>query len=149
MIKPEKFHEPILHVLLRTSLTAVILASIFNYKELFAGDFSSKMKLLGIESAATMCFVFGGHWLEIFFINFLKNYLPKNLFVLYPVRIAYWYISAIPLYFLYHYVSNFLTGKNYEIGNWWMIGITYIFIEMVMYGILFLLMRKSFWNGVY
>ena len=144
----EKLHEPLLRTIMRTPITTTIITICFYYEILFHLT-DDKLKLFGIAWAETFCIVFCGHWPELLFINYIKFHLPKNIFVLYLVRFAYWYICSIPLFLLCNYVGSILSGENFEAGHWWNFGFVYIFMEMIMYSLLYLRFRKSFWNGVY
>ena len=149
MIKPEKFYEPLWRTILRTSVTATILTVIFYFGDIFQEQEANKMRVFGIGWMSIMCLTFGGHWIELFFINYIKFLLPKKLYVMYGARIIFWYASALLLFFASQCVHNSLTGKNESAGNLWIFGFIYILIEMIMHGIIHVQIKKSFWNGVY
>jgi len=95
------------------------------------------------------CIVFGGHWLELLFINQIKFALPKNMLLLYSIRIAYWFLCAIPLFFIAELVDNLFSHKTAHLGHWWTFGFFYIGIELLMHALMQISFKKSFYNGVY
>ena len=148
MKAPEKNTERLLQTIIRTIITTTIIAAILIFAHIIPGYGMSKPTLFGTIWLMIFCIVFGGHWLEVLFINSIKFMLPQNMFFLYFVRIIYWFLCAIPLFILANWSCS-LTGYNLSIGNWWMFGFVYIGIELFMHAIMQLKQKKSFYNGVY
>lgn len=149
MRSPEKYHEPFLQTVKRTIITTTIIAAIITFAGVFPAGGKSKLVLFGISWAMVFCIVFGGHWLELLFINYIKFVLPKNIIVLYLVRMAYWFLSSIPLFIVAGQVANLFSGETVHIGRWWAFGLIYIGIELFMYAMMQIKTKKSFYNGVY
>ncbi len=149
MKNPEKNTEPIIQTLIRTVITTTVIAAIIYWVHLFPSDGKSKLSLFEMIWSIVFCIVFGGHWLEKLFINLIKFYLPQNVLVLYLIRIAYWFLSAVPLFYIAGLVSTLFNYQAGLLGKWWAFGIFYIGIELVMNAIMQVRFRKSFYNGVY
>lgn len=145
----EKNTETFFQTVKRTIVTTAIISIILFLLRVFPSDSRSSFVLLGTIFTAVFCIVFGGHWLEVFFINQIKFVLPKNIFILYFIRIFYWFLSAIPLFALASLVDNLLSNKTRHLGNWWTFGLIYIGIQLVMHAIMHVRLKKSFYNGVY
>jgi hypothetical protein len=146
MENPEKYTEPFIQTVIRTVLTTTIIAVILYLVHLFPSGNSSKLTQFEMIWSVVFCVVFGGHWLELVFINYLKFALPKNILLLYLIRIAYWFLCAIPLFFI---IYNSFPHKTGHLGHWWIFGFFYIGIELLMHGMMQLRSKKSFYNGVY
>ena len=149
MKNPEKNTEPIGQTLIRTVITTTIIAAIIYWLHLFPSGGKSKLSLFEMIWSIVFCIVFGGHWLELLFINRIKFYLPNNILVLYLIRIGYWFLCAVPLFYIAGLVCNLFNYQTGVLGKWWTFGIFYIGIQLVMHGIMQLRYKKSFYDGVY
>jgi hypothetical protein len=149
MKPPEKNTERFLQTITRTIFTTTIIAFILTFAHVFPVVGMSKLFLFAAIWLMIFCIVFGGHWLELMFINYIKLLLPQNRILLYFARIIYWFLSAIPLFMLATWVGSLLINQGLRLGNWWAFGFFYIGIELLMHAIMHLRGKKSFYNAVY
>ena len=149
MENPEKNTEPIIQTLIRTVLTSTIIAVIINWLNIFPSGEKNKLILFEMIWLVAFCIVFGGHWLELVFINHIKFSLPKNILLLYFIRIGYWFLCSIPLFFMADLAASSFTNKTVHLGQWWAFGFFYIGIQLLMHAIMHIRFKKSFYNGVY
>jgi hypothetical protein len=149
METPEKNTEPFLQTVIRTIVTTTIIAGIIFLLHVFPPGEKSKLTLFEMIWTMVFCIVFGGHWLELVFINRIKFALPKNIFLLYCIRIAYWFLCSIPLFFMMNLVENLFSYQAGHLGRWEVFGLLYIGIQLAMHAIMHIRFKKSFYNGVY
>jgi len=149
MENSEKITESFFQTVKRTIITTTVIAAIITLSGIFPTSGKSKLVLFAIVWLIVFCIVFGGHWLELIFINYIKFGLPNNIALLYLVRIAYWFFSSIPLFIIANFVADLFTHGARPLGQWWAFGLIYIGIELIMYLIMYIKMKKSFYNGVY
>jgi len=149
MKNPEQKREQFMQTLIRTLLTTTVIAVILYGLKAFPSRGNNKLTLFEMIWSAIFCVVFGGHWLELLFINHIKFALPKNSAILYLTRIIYWFLSAIPLFFIANFSLHLFSYHIDLFNKWWFFGIIYIGLELVMYAIMQLRLKKSFYNGVY
>ncbi len=149
MKNPEKFPESFIKTVIRAIVTTTIIAIILYWVHVFPTGDKSKLTLFEMIWSIVFCIVFGGHWLELLFINYIKFALPKNILLLYFIRIAYWFLCAIPLFFIADFINTLFSHKTSHLGQWWTFGFFYIGIELLMHGIMQIRAKKSFYNGVY
>ena len=149
MKNSEKIKEGFLQTLFRTALTATIISLILYFIHVIPFNGKSKLLEYGVIWAALFSIVFGGHWLELFFINIIKFRLPGNIFVFHTVRICYWFISSIPLFLIATKIREFLVSNSRQLGNCWSFGFLYIVVQLLMYAIMHIRLGKSFYNGIY
>ena len=149
MKNPEKNTESFIQTIKRTIITTTIIAIILYFVDVFPHSGESRSVVFGITWAALFCIVFGGHWLELLFINYIKFELPQNIFVLYVSRVIYWFLSSIPLFIIANFIIGIFLHKNRNPNSWWAFGLLYIGIELFMQLITHLRFKKSFYNGVY
>ena len=149
MENPEKYTESFIQTVLRTMLTTTIIAVILYWLHVFPAGEISELTLFEMIWSVVFCIVFGGHWLELLYINSIKFALPKNILLLYFARIAYWFLCAIPLFFLANLVTNLFPYNALHLVRWWAFGVFYIGIQMFMHALMQLRFKKSFYNTVY
>jgi hypothetical protein len=149
MENPEKNTESFIQTIIRTIVTTTIIAVILYCSHIFPSGEKSKLTLFEMIWSAVFCIVFGGHWLELIFINHLKFALPKSILVLYFIRISYWFLCSIPLFFLAELIANLFSDNRVYLGHWWTFGFFYIGIQLIMHAIMYIRFKKSFYNGVY
>jgi hypothetical protein len=73
----------------------------------------------------------------------------SNRIIEISLRIIYWYVSGCLLYNFAMLLRGILEHKDLFAKDWWMGGIYFIAIELIANLFLQLIMKKSFWNGVY
>jgi hypothetical protein len=149
MKNPEKFPERFPQTIIRTVMLAAVIAIVITLLHLFPAGQRSKFAQFGMIWLMAFGIVFGGHWLELLFINYLKFALPKNMPVLYMSRIVYWFFCAIPLLFIVNLIGGLFTYTAGLPGQWWALGLGYIGIELFMHALMQVRYQKSFYNGVY
>jgi hypothetical protein len=149
MKDPEKNNEPLIKTVIRTILTATIIAGILYLAHVFPYDGKSKLTLFAMIWLVVFCIVIGGHWLELLFINSIKFALPKNILLLYFTRIVYWFLCAVPLFFCTNFIMHVFLYDGLRLSHWFTFGIFYIGIELLMHAIMQIRYKKSFYNGVY
>jgi len=149
MQNPAKYHESFTQTIVRTIVTTTLIAVILYFLHLFPGHELSQVSKFEMIWLAVFCIVFGGHWLELLFINYIKFKLPKNILLLYLTRIVYWYLCAIPLFFSAGIVVELFLHNSTFRAHLKPIGFFYIGIQLVMHAIMQARIKKSFYNGVY
>jgi hypothetical protein len=91
---------------------------------------------------------FGGHWLELWFLNWLRPRLPDAPTVQRFARLATWFLGGCGLG-----VGMALTGR--ALGGiglthwpaWWAAGVAFIGVELVAHSVLQARGRASFFTG--
>lgn len=101
-----------------------------------------------LATALMLWLSFGGHWLEIWFLNWLRPRLPDPQRVQIAVRLAVWFIGGVGLAFGMRLTAMAFTGRRpAPWATWWMAGFAFIGIELVAHLVLQLRGRPSFFNG--
>jgi len=149
MENPEKYPESFFQTVKRTIITTTVIAIALTLSGIFPTGGKSKPVLFGMIWLIAFCIVFGGHWLELVFINYLKFVLPKHILLVYFLRIVYWFLCSIPLFIIANLVANLFSHNTQHLGRWWAFGLIYIGIQLLMHSIMHIRLKKSFYNGVY
>ena len=90
---------------------------------------------------------FGGHWVELWFLNWLRPRLASARGVQIAARIAVWFVGGIGLAFGMWLTAFALTGLWRVPLAWWLAGFTFIGVELVAQLTLQMRGRPSFYNG--
>ncbi|MEP6677382.1 MAG: hypothetical protein ABJA78_19635, partial [Ferruginibacter sp.] len=131
MKNPEKITETFLQALFRTAITATIISLVLYFIHVIPFNGKSKLLEYGILWAAFFSIFFVGHWLELFFINVIKFRLPRNIYVLYIVRVCYWFVSSILLFLIANAIRELLVSNSRQLGNCWSFGFLYIGVQLL------------------
>lgn len=125
--------EPIATTLKRTGGIALIVGAILAWR-------SHDLRLWPIASLLVFWPAFGGHWVEIVFLNYVRPRLPNARPMQLGARLAVWFVGGVVLL-----AGMMLTAKLLDSGAgvhwpaWWVGGLAFIGIELIVH--LILLMR--------
>ena len=93
---------------------------------------------------------FGGHWVEIWFLNLLRPRLSIARGLQVSARIGVWFVGGAGLAVGMGLTAMALAG--FRLAHWpawwWLGGIAFIGIELVAHLVLQLRGRPSFYNGL-
>lgn len=90
----------------------------------------------------------GGHWVEVWFLNWLRPCLQRARIIQVAARLATWFVGGIALGFGMHVTAMALAGfRLAPWPAWWIAGLAFIGIELVAHLVLQLGGRPSFYNG--
>jgi hypothetical protein len=91
---------------------------------------------------------FGGHWVEVWFLNWLRPRISNARGVQVAARIAVWFVGGAGLAIGMRLTAMALAGfRPARWPAWWWGGIVFIGIELVAHLGLQLRGRPSFYNG--
>jgi hypothetical protein len=91
---------------------------------------------------------FGGHWVEIWFLNWLRPRLPIARTAQTAARIVVWFVCGSALALGMGVTATALTGfSRPRWPAWWLGGLAFIGVELVAHLFLQLRSRSSFYNG--
>jgi hypothetical protein len=137
----QPYREPLRSTLLRTVTIALVLGLTF---ALSRGHLSQwpAATLLALWPA------FGGHWVEIVYLNYLRPHLGHNQMVQILARIAVWFAAGILIAAAISWTAMLLPGFYLaRTIPWWIGGFGFILIELVAHLAMLFRGRPSFYNG--
>lgn len=91
---------------------------------------------------------FGGHWIELAFLNYLRPRLPASSLVQRMVRLVVWFLAGIFLVIGVRLTATLLLAHRVAWLTWATAGIAFVVIELVAHVGLQLRGRPSFYNGM-
>ncbi len=144
VLKPhwqQPYREPGLRHLLRTGTIALVVGAVLAKTR----DDMSRWPL------ATLLILwpsFGGHWVEIFFLNWLRPLLPAARGVQVGVRLAVWFVGGCVLAIGMAFTAMALIPlRPMHWSQLWLAGVGFIGVELRAHVFLQFRGRPSFYNG--
>ena len=99
-------------------------------------------------SVQVLWFSFGGHWVELFFLNWLAPRFPAAAAPRRALRLAVWFAGGALLGLGMGWTARTLRGPvPLPSPAWWLAGAAFVGVELVVHLLLQLGGRPSFYNG--
>jgi hypothetical protein len=137
----QRFREPLRATLLRNGVIAIVAGGVLAR---FSGGFAR----WPVATVLMLWPSFGGHWVEFWFLNWLRPRISPARGAQAAARLATWFIGGIGLA-----PGVALTAMALDRSRpaywpaWWIGGLAFIGIELVVHVALQLRGRPSFYNG--
>ena len=139
--KWQPFHEPLRNTLARTGTIALVVGALLALR-------FGRLAYWPIATLLVLWPSFGGHWVELWFLNYLRPSLPTARVVQAPVRVGVWFFGGVGLLFAMRLTAMALGAfQRRHWPAWWVGGLAFIGIELVAHLVLQLRGQSSFYNG--
>ena len=135
------YREPVHKTLLRTGMIAIIAGGVL--AAFWGGPARWPAAVL-----LALWPSFGGHWIEVWFLNWLRPRLPDARSVQAVARLGVWFAGGVILAQAMTLTATALTSfrpRHWPV--WWYGGLGFIAIELVAHLALVLRGRPSFYDG--
>lgn len=137
----QPYKEPLLSTLMRTGLIALIVGAVLAWR--WGGLSRWPMAVLLVLWPS-----FGGHWVEVWFLNRLRPRLPASRAVQVGARVVVWLIGGVGLAWGMRLTAIGLAGARPVFWPaWWIGGLAFIGIELAAHSVLQFRGQPSFYNG--
>jgi hypothetical protein len=140
--KWQPYREPLRTVVLRNAAIAIVLGAML--ARLGGG--------LARWPLATLLMLwpsFAGHWVEVWFLNWLRPRISLARGVQVAARLVVWFIAGISFGFAMRLTVIVLTRlRPAHFPAWWVAGLALIGIELMAHLVLQVRGRPSFYNGL-
>jgi len=140
----QPFREPLRTTLTRTITIAVVVGGVLALSWRGPGSLATRW---AIASILVLWPAVGGHWVELWFLNWLRPRLPNRRLVQTVVRLVVWFVAGIALGIAMWLTGAALIGRIFRPYPLWWAGIAFIGVELVAHLALQLAGRPSFYNG--
>lgn len=137
----QPFQEPLRNTLLRTVAIAVVAGGVL-------ARFWGGLGRWPLATLLALWFSLGGHWLEVWFLNWLRPRLPVARIVQFGARIAIWFIGGMGLGLGMALTATALAG--FQPSQWpagWLAGLAFVGLELAVHLLMQLRGLPSFYNG--
>ena len=133
--------EPLRTTLVRTILIAIVAGTVWSVSSARPIRWPVAVLLMLWPS-------FGGHWLELWYLNWLRPRLPPARTVQGVARLATWFLGGIVLGVGMLLTARAVSGIRLTLWPvWWLSGVVFIGVELVAHTVLQVRGRPSFFNG--
>jgi hypothetical protein len=136
----QPYREPLRSTVLRTGLIAIAAGAALS-------RFRGGPARWAIATLLALWPSFGGHWVEVWFLNWLRPRLPETRGVQAAARVGVWFIGGVGLAVGMH-LTAMASGmfRPAQWPAWWWGGFGFIGVELVAHLALQLRGRPSFYN---
>jgi hypothetical protein len=138
----QEFREPLRVTLLRTVGIAIVIGAIV------AG---SARDLRRWPALTVVCLwpAFGGHWIDLWYLNWLRPRLPTTRSLRRVARVLVWFVGGVLLGFAVRFTARaLLTHPRVAWLTWAIAGAAFVAIELVTHAALHMRGRPSFYDGL-
>ena len=135
------YREPLRTTLARTGTIALVAGAIWAAS-------AGRLAFWPVATLLVLWVSFGGHFVELLFLNGLRPRLPASRAVQVLVRIGVWFIGGIILLVGMRLTATALAASRpVRWPAWWVEGLAFIAIELAVHLVLWLRGRRSFYDG--
>ena len=134
------FEEPLRTTVLRTGTLALVLGTVIAVAS--GHRISWPVAVLAAAWPA-----FGGHWIELWFLNWLRPRIAPARHVQVLARLAVWTVGGIALALMMLVTARALGGAGIGWRAVWLGGVGFIAIELVAHAALAGRGQRSFYDG--
>jgi hypothetical protein len=137
----QPFQEPIRQTLFRTFIIALVIGGVI------ALSFR-KWSIWPLAALLVLWPSFGGHWVEVWFLNWLRPRISPARGVQMTTRVLVWFAGGVLLVLgMRLTASAFDQGRSPQWLTWWLGGAAFVGIELVIHFLIQLRGQPSFYNG--
>ncbi len=138
----QPYREPLRSTILRTGLIAIIVGAVL-------ARFWGGLARWPMATLLVLWPSFGGHWVEIWFLNWLRPLLSTARGLQVAARIGVWFVGGAGLAIGMFLTAMALAGfRPAHRPAWWLGGLAFIGIELATHLVLWLRRRPNFYNGL-
>jgi hypothetical protein len=138
----QPYREPLRATLTRTIAIALVVGAVGSIAR------GGGLERLPLAVLLALWPSFGGHWVELWFLNWLRPRLPGERAVQLAARLAVWFVAGIAIGYGVYITGTMLAGfPRDRWPAWWVGGFAFIGIELVAHLPLQLRGQPSFYNG--
>jgi len=136
----QPYREPLRSTLVRTVTIALVVGAVL----------ARRWGGLAAWPAATLVVLwpsFGGHWVDLWFLNWLRPRLSVARAAQVTARVAVWFVGGTGLALGMGLTAMALAGlRPAQWPTWWLGGFGFVGVELVAHLVLLLRGRPSFFN---
>ena len=140
--KWQPYSEPLRSVVLRNGTIAIVLGAVL-------AGISGGWARWPLATVLMLWPSFGGHWVEVWFLNWLRPRISAVRGAQVAARIAVWFFAGVGFGFAMRLTVMALTRlRPAHFPAWWLAGLAFIGIELMPHLVLQFRGRPSFYNGL-
>jgi hypothetical protein len=137
----QPYREPLGRTLVRTGTIALVVGAVL-------ARYWGGLQRWPLATVLVLWFSFGGHWVDLWFLNWLRPRLSVARAVQVGARLGVWFVGGAVLGLGMAVTAMFLAGlRPARWPSWWLGGLAFVAVELVAHLLLQVAGRPSFYNG--
>jgi len=140
-VTSQSYYEPLHITLVRTGLIGLVLG-------LVAARVQSQPAAWPQWTAFALWFSFGGHWVELFFLNWFRPRLASARWAQVTGRLFTWLVGGALLMVGARVTVLSLSAQSLRLPPWWLGGPVFVGLELLVHALPALRGRPNFYNGL-
>jgi hypothetical protein len=101
-----------------------------------------------VAACLVLWFSFGGHWVELGFLNWLRPRIAPSRLTQVVTRLGVWFVGGVVLGIGVVWSMRFFPLTRSRIApSWWLGGVLFAGVELIAHGVLFARHRRNFYRG--
>ena len=135
------YREPLSATLLRTGSIALVVGGIVAWR-------LRRPDAWLLVATLVLWFSFGGHWVELWFLNWLRPRIADARSIQVIARVVVWFIGGMCLG-----AGSVITMRQFPLTDavtsppWWVAGVVFIAVELIVHAVLAMRQRPNFYSG--
>ena len=119
----DRFEEPLRTTLRRTILIAVVAGLVFSLAT------HGGLARWPVAAVVMMWPSFGGHWVDLWYLNWLRARLPAGTHVV--ARLSVWFVAGCVFGTAMAITASALSYRPVRFPAWWLAGFGFIVVELI------------------
>jgi hypothetical protein len=137
----QPYREPLTATLSRTLGIALVVGGMFAWR-------FGKLAVWPLAASLVLWFSLGGHWVEVWFLNWLRPRLGESRAAQVAARLALWFVGGVSLGFgVVATMRLWQLTRAVQPPSWWIAGAIFVAVELVAHLVLMLRRRPNFYSG--
>ena len=137
----QPFREPLRRTLLRTGAIALVAGAAIAWS-------MGGLRWWPLATVLVLWFSFGGHWVEVLFLNWVRPRLSPESRLQIAARVAVWFVGGVALAFGGVLTATIVAGHTpTKWPAWWFAGVAFIVLELLVHLRPQWRGQPSFYNG--
>jgi len=137
----QRYDEPLYVTVLRTGLLGLLVGIVIASIQGPRGSWAQ-------WTAFALWFSFGGHWVELFFLNWLRPHLASARWMQVTGRLFTWFVGGTVLMIGARMTVLSLGAHSLRLPPWWLGGPVLLCVELVVHALPQLRGQPNFYNGL-
>lgn len=135
------YREPLRATLSRTIGIALVVGGVIAWRY-------GNLRVWPIAAGLVLWFSLGGHWVELWFLNWLRPRLSRSRIPQVAARLGVWFVGGIGLGLgIVLTMRLFSLDRRVDVPAWWVFGVLFVALELVAHIALAARRRPNFYNG--
>lgn len=137
----QPYTEPLRVTLVRTGILGLVIGFVIAVTQRQPGSWA-------LWTVFALWFTFGGHWVEIFFLNWVRPRLAASRWAQVNGRVVTWLVGGTVLMIGARMTVLSVSAYALRLPPWWLGGAVLVGVEVLVHALSQLRSQPNFYNGL-